>query len=250
MDLGIKDQVAIVTGGGAGIGAETCILLAEEGASVAVVDLNFEKAEEVAERVRSKGVKSMAMQIDVSQIDQTKEMVERTLAELGRVDILDCVAGVALPNLFVNSDKDAWEKEINVCLYGVMNCCKSVIEPMMAQTSGRIVNVASDAGKAGEKFMVSYSAAKAGIMGFTRSLAKEMGRHWIGVNAVCPGTTKGTGMTALINDELEKTMLKGYALRRLGQPEDSARMIAFLSSPAASWVTGQAISVNGGYFMG
>jgi len=250
MDLGIRDQVAIVTGGGAGIGAETVLLLAEDGANVAVVDLNLEKAEEVAELARSKGVKSMAMQIDVSQIDQTKEMVERTVAEMGRVDILDCVAGVALPNLFANSDKSAWETEINVCLYGVMNCCKSVIEPMMAQNSGRIVNVASDAGKAGEKFMVSYSAAKAGIMGFTRSLAKEMGRNWIGVNAVCPGTTKGTAMTALINDELEKTMLKGYALRRLGQPEDSARMIAFLSSPAASWITGQAISVNGGYFMG
>jgi NAD(P)-dependent dehydrogenase (short-subunit alcohol dehydrogenase family) len=250
MDLGLKDRVAIVTGGGAGIGAETCLTLADEGAHVAVVDVRLDPAEEVAERVRARGVRAVAMEVDVSSLEQTEEMVAKTLSEFGRIDILDNVAGVASPGLFQNSTPEQWQREIDVCLYGVMNGCKSVIVPMMEQKHGKIVNVASDAGKAGEKIMASYSAAKAGIMGFTRSLAKEMGRYWINVNVVCPGTTKGTGMTALLNEELEQKWVKSYALRRLGRPDDTARMIVFLSSEAADWITGQAISVNGGYFMG
>lgn len=250
MDLEIKDHVAIVTGGGAGIGAEVCRILAKEGACVAVVDLNLENAQKTADELKAAGAKSMALGVDVSDLSQTEEMVQNVLSEFGKIDIMDNVAGVAIPGFFQNSTKENWEKEINVCLYGVMNCCKSVIEPMMEQNSGKIVNVASDAGKAGEKIMVSYSAAKAGIMGFSRSLAKEMGRYWIRVNAVCPGTTKGTGMTALMNDELEQKWLKQYPLRRLGQPEDAANMIVILSSRIADWMTGQAVSVNGGYFMG
>lgn len=247
----MKDQVAIVTGGGAGIGAETCRMLADEGVHVAVADLNLETAEQIAEEVRSRGVNAIAIDTDVSDIEQTDAMVEKTISDLGRVDILNNVAGLALPNLFANTRPDTWEKEINVCLYGVMNTCRSVMVPMMEQNSGRIVNVASDAGKTGEKFMVSYSAAKAGILGFSKSLAKELGRNWVGVNCVCPGTTMGTGMTAMINDELAQTMVKKYALRRLGQPEDAAHMITYLSSTkAAGWITGQAMSVNGGYFMG
>jgi len=250
MDLGIKDHVAIVTGGGGGIGEETCLTLAREGAHVAVVDLNLENAQKAADKVKASGVRSMAIQVDVSQPDQAEKMVEKTLSEFGKIDILNNVAGVAMPRFFKDSDKELWEIEINACLYGVMNCCKSVINPMMEQNHGKIVNVSSDSGKAGEKIMVSYSAAKAGILGFTRSLAKEMGRYWINVNAVCPGTTKGTAMTALINEEVEQKWLKAYALRRLGNPQDTANMIAFLSSNAADWITGQAISVNGGYFMG
>jgi len=250
MDLGIKDHVAIVTGGGAGIGAQTCRTLAGEGVSVSVVDINLENAEKIAEEVRSSGGKAMALEVDISRLDQTEEMVKKTLSEFGRIDILNNVAGAILPGLFQNSTKEQWEKEINVCLYGVMNCCKSVVNIMAEQNSGKIVNVASDAGKAGEKTMVSYSAAKAGIMGFTRSLAKEMGRYWINVNAVCPGTTKNTGMTPMLDEETEKKWLKTYALRRFGDVRDTANMIVFLSSKAADWVTGQAISVNGGYFMG
>jgi len=250
MDLGIKGQVAIVTGGGAGIGGETCRMLAKEGVNLSVVDINSENAEKIAEEVRSYGVKAIAQTVDVSQLEQTEEMVNKTLSEFGRVDILNNVAGVAIPNFFQNSKKEQWDMEINACLYGVMNCCKAAINPMMEQKSGKIVNVASDAGKAGEKLMVSYSAAKAGIMGFTRSLAKEMGRYWININAVCPGTTKNTGMTALMDDALEQKWVKTYALRRLGNVQDTANMIVFLSSKAADWVTGQAISVNGGYFMG
>ena len=121
---------------------------------------------------------------------------------------------------------------------------------MMEQKHGKIVNVASDAGKAGEMFMVSYSAAKGGIISFTRSLAREMGMYGINVNGVCPGTTKHTGMTALLNEEIEKKWVKAYPLKRLGEPQDIATMIVFLSSRAADWITGQVISVNGGYFMG
>jgi NAD(P)-dependent dehydrogenase (short-subunit alcohol dehydrogenase family) len=250
MDLGIKDQVAIVTGGGGGIGAETCRILADEGAHVAVVDVRLDNAKEIADQVRSRGVRAAAMEIDITSPEQTQEMVARTISELGRVDILNNLAGLAFPGLFENSKPEQWEKEIHVCLLGVMNSSKAAIKPMMEQKHGKIVNVASDAGKAGEKLMVSYSAAKAGILGFTRSLAKEMGRHWINVNAVCPGTTIGTGMTEFLNEELQQRWVKSYALRRLGEPKDTARMVVFLSSNAAEWITGQAISVNGGYFMG
>lgn len=250
MDMGIKDKVAIVTGGGGGIGERTCITLAEEGANVAVVDIKLETAEKVAEKVAALGVKTMAMQIDVADSEQARQMVDKTVKEFGRVDILNNLAGMAVPQFFVNSKKEHWEMEVNSCLYGTMNCCQAVIKPMIEQNSGKIVNVASDAGKAGEKLMVSYSAAKAGIMGFTRSLAKEMGRHWININTVCPGTTMNTGMTALINEEMAKKWVKAYALRRLGHPRDAANMIVFLSSKAADWITGQAFSVNGGYYMG
>ena len=250
MDLGITDHVAIVTGGGAGIGARTCVALAREGANLVVVDLDIEKAQTIVEEVRTYGVRAIALEVDVSDLGQTQAMVEKTLSEFGKIDILNNLAGMARPGLFKDSKKESWELEIDACLYGVMNCCKSVIDPMMECKYGRIVNVASDAGKAGEKLMVSYSAAKAGIMGFTRSLAREMGRYWINVNAVCPGMTKGTGMTAMMNDELEKIFLKNYPLRRLGRPEDTTNAVAFLSSRAADWITGQAISVNGGFYMG
>ncbi len=250
MDLGINDNVAIVTGGGSGIGHRTCLTLAGEGVHMAVVDINLENAQKVAEEVRSFGVKAIALQVDVSRLDQTEEMVRKTLSELGRIDILNNVAGVCIPGFFVDSKKEQWDMEINACLYGTMNCCKSIINHMMEQQRGKIVNVSSDSGKAGEKIMVSYSAAKAGIMGFSRSLAKEMGRYWVNVNVVCPGTTKNTGMTALLSEELEQKWVKAYALRRLGDSQDSANMIVFLSSKLADWITGQAISVNGGYFMG
>jgi len=250
MELGIKDKVAIVTGGSGGIGKQTCLTLAAEGAHIAIADLDMEKVEKVAELVRSLGVKALALEVDVTRFEQAEHMVEKTLSEFRKIDILNNVAGVAVPQFFINSKKEHWEMEINACLYGTMNYCKAVINPMSEQNSGKIENVASDAGKGGEKLMVSYSAAKAGIIGFTKSLAKEMGRHWINVNAVCPGTTKNTGMTALMSEELEQKWVKSYALRRLGQPKDIANMIVFLSSNAADWITGQAISVNGGYFMG
>ena len=250
MDLGIKDQVVIVTGGGSGIGRQTCLTLAREGAHVAVVDINMVGAQKVAEEVRALGVRALPLEVDVRKSDQTEAMVQSTLSELGRIDALDNVAGLAMPGWFQNSTKENWDTEISVCLYGVMNCCKSVINPMMEQKRGKIVNIASDAGKAGEKLMVSYSAAKGGIISFTRSLAKEMGMYRINVNGVCPGTTKHTGMSALIDEELEKKWVKAYPLRRLGEPQDIANMIVFLSSGAADWITGQVISVNGGYFMG
>lgn len=251
MDLGMKDQVAIVTGGGSGIGEQVCLMLAGEGVNVTVADLNLEKAEGVAETLRAAGVKAIALGTDVSDFEQTGEMVAKTLEEFGRVDILNNVAGLALPNFFANTTPDIWHKEVDVCLFGVMNTCKSVIGTMMEQNSGRIVNVASDAGKAGEKLQVSYSAAKAGILGFSRSLAMEMGRNWIGVNCVCPSFTKGTGMTSMVPEEMEKTIVKNYVLRRLGEPQDTAYMVTFLSSAkAAGWMTGQAVSVNGGYYMG
>lgn len=251
MDLGMKDQVAVVTGGGSGIGEQVCLMLAGEGVNVAVADLNLENAEKVADALKANGVKAIALGTDVTDFDQTKEMVAKTIEGLGRLDILNNVAGLALPNFFANTTPDVWRKEVDVCLFGVMNTCRAAIEPMMEQNSGRIVNVASDAGKAGEKLQVSYSAAKAGILGFSRSLALEMGRNWIGVNCVCPSFTKGTGMTAMVPEEIEKNIVKNYALRRLGEPQDSAYMVTFLSSAkAAGWMTGQAISVNGGYYMG
>jgi 2-hydroxycyclohexanecarboxyl-CoA dehydrogenase len=149
---------------------------------------------------------------------------------------------------FADSAPEAWKPEIDVCLFGVLHCCRAVLPIMAEQNQGRIVNIASDAARVGEKQMAVYAAAKGGIVAFSKSIAKDHGRHWINVNVVCPGTTK-TPMVSFLTPELEAKWVKSYTLRRLGQPEDIADAIVFLLSDRASWITGQTISVNGGYSM-
>jgi NAD(P)-dependent dehydrogenase (short-subunit alcohol dehydrogenase family) len=253
VDLNLKDKVAVVTGGGRGIGAAIALTLAAEGANVAIADIDEANAEKVAAEVAGKGVKSIAVATDVTDPASVQAMVERVGSELGPIDVL--VNNAAKLPVFLtfieekNSGQtdDFWTKVIDVCYNGVVNCTAAVIEGMTERGYGKIVNMASDAGKVGEPRQAVYAGAKGAIIAFTKSIAKETGRYGINVNAVCPSMTKTEAVNAMLSEEFEKRVVKAYPMRRLGEPEDIANLAVFLASDRASWITGQAVSVNGGY---
>ncbi|MHA1362284.1 MAG: SDR family NAD(P)-dependent oxidoreductase [Candidatus Freyarchaeota archaeon] len=250
MDLGLNGKVALVTGAGRGIGRAIALTLAKEGANVVVNDLDEEEISSVVKEIESLGVKVLGAKADVTNYDEVSGMVENAEKEFGRVDILVNNAGVGAYGLFADMDRKSWDPDIKVNIYGVMNCCKAVIKGMIERRYGKIVSIASDAGRVGEPYFSVYSAAKAAVIGFSKALAKELGRYMINVNVVCPGTTKTPLVEPLIsNEEIVKRMLKAYAIRRLGEPQDIANAVAFLVSDAASWITGQTLSVSGGYTM-
>jgi NAD(P)-dependent dehydrogenase (short-subunit alcohol dehydrogenase family) len=250
MDLGIRNRVALVTGGGSGIGAEVAQSFAAEGARVVVGDLGVEAAERTAAAIRAAGGLARGARVDVTSADSTEAWVADAQKNEGAVDILVNSAGVWLPAPFAEQTPERAAKELAVCLHGVMNCARAAMKPMVAAKWGRIVSVASDAGRVGERNMATYSAAKGGVIAFSKSLAKEIGSAWVTVNVVCPGTTRTPMTQNFVGDpEQDKKMLRAYALRRFGEPSDIANAIVFLASERASWVTGQTLSVNGGYSM-
>ena len=247
----VRGKTAIVTGGGQGIGRAICLAFAREGADVAAVDINAESAAAVAREIEALGRRSLALTTDVCDLDQVTGMTQQVIAELGHVDILvNNAAVVGLVGRFWEMPLDYWHRSINACLYGTMNCSKAVLPHMIERGSGRIISIASDAGKTGEPGSAPYAAAKAGIMGFTRSLAKEVARYGITVNSVSPANTRTPSFNKLVTPELAAKMMKRYPLGRFGEPEDIANAVLFLASDAASWITGQVYSVNGGYFIG
>lgn len=253
MDLNLKGKTVIVTGGGRGIGAAIAAGLADEGANVAIADIDEETANKVAGEIAGKGVKSIAVATDVTDPASVAAMVERVESEFGPVDVL--VNNAAKLPVFLtfieekNSGQtdDFWTKVVDVCYHGVINCTAAVIEGMTERGYGKIVNMASDAGKVGEPRQAVYAGAKGAIIAFTKSIAKETGRYGINVNAVCPSMTKTEAVSAMLSEEFEKRVVKAYPMRRLGEPEDIANLVLFLASDRASWITGQAFSVNGGY---
>lgn len=253
MDLNLKGKTVIVTGGGRGIGAAIAAGLADEGANVAIADIDEATAGKIAAEVAGKGVKSIAVATDVTDPASVAAMVERVESEFGPVDVL--VNNAAKLPVFLtfieekNSGQtdDFWTKVVDVCYHGVINCTAAVIEGMTERGYGKIVNMASDAGKVGEPRQAVYAGAKGAIIAFTKSIAKETGRYGINVNAVCPSMTKTEAVSAMLSEEFEKRVVKAYPMRRLGEPEDIANLVLFLASDRASWITGQAVSVNGGY---
>ena len=253
MDLDLKGKSVIVTGGGRGIGAAIATGLADEGANVAIADIDEATAEKIAAEIAGKGVKSIAVATDVTDPESVAAMVERVESEFGPVDVL--VNNAAKLPVFLtfieekNSGQtdDFWTKVVDVCYHGVVNCTAAVIEGMTERGYGKIVNMASDAGKVGEPRQAVYAGAKGAIIAFTKSIAKETGRYGINVNAVCPSMTKTEAVSAMLSEEFEKRVVKAYPMRRLGEPEDIANLVLFLASDRASWITGQAVSVNGGY---
>ncbi len=249
MDLDLKEKVAIVTGGGRGIGREIALTLAHEGARVVVADVDESNSITVQKEIEEFGGEAVAHTTDVSSKESVKGMTAKAFEKYRKVDILINNAAVFGGKLFVDEEEDNWERVINVCLFGVLNCTKAVIDHMIERKYGKIVNIASDSGKVGEARMAVYAAAKAGIIGFTKSIALEMGRYGINANVVSPSMTLSSQLKAKIDEERMKKILRLYPLRRLGETGDIARMVTFLSSDAASWVTGQAISVNGGFCM-
>jgi 2-hydroxycyclohexanecarboxyl-CoA dehydrogenase len=249
MDLGLRDKVAVVTGAGSGIGQAIARSLASEGVRVAATDVQGDTAAATATAVQSQGGTALGLALDVTNYAQAQAMVQQVVEQLGRIDVLVNCAGAWRVNLFVDSEPADWAFEVNVCFMGVVNCTRAVLEPMIAQQRGKIVNIASDAGRVGEVRQAVYSGAKAAVIGFSKAVAKEVGRYNIHVNCVCPGFTKTPATSDRLTPEMEERIVKLYPLRKLGIPEDVAKVVTFLASDGASHVTGQTLSVSGGYSM-
>ncbi|MBI3767514.1 MAG: SDR family oxidoreductase [Deltaproteobacteria bacterium] len=247
MDLQLANQVVIITGGASGIGRTTAEYFRREGSRLVLGDAQAEALAAAVTELRAAGAEVVGETVDVRDYAACQRLVARAADTFGRVDVLVNSAGIGGPTMFFAETIPAdWQDLIAINLVGVMHCCRAVTDRMIAQHSGRIINLASEAGKGNEKRIVVYGATKGGVITLTRGLAVELGRHGITVNAVCPGVTR-TPMTSYITDEMEREWARMYPLGRLGRPEDIAPLITFLASPQASWITGQAISVSGGF---
>lgn len=243
----LKGKVAIVTGSGRGIGREIALLLAKEGANVVVTSRTQEEIEKVVKEIKALKVKALGVKIDVSNFKEVNQLVEKTIKELGRIDILINNAGIFESSPLFQMTEEQWNRMIGVDLKGVFNCARAVINQMIKQRYGKIVNISSIAGTSlGFSGSTHYSAAKAGIIGFTQALAMEVAQYGINVNSIAPGII-GTSMTitALGKKGLED-FAKQIPLGRTGKPEDIAKLLVFLVSDDASYITGQVITVDGG----
>ncbi|MCK4325313.1 3-oxoacyl-[acyl-carrier-protein] reductase [bacterium] len=241
----LEDKAAIVTGGAQGIGKAIALTLAKEGANIVIVDINLEMAEVTAKELKSLGRKTLVFEVDVSKADQVRGMVEKTLDSFQRIDILINNAGITRDALIVRMDESDWDKVIEINLKSTFNCCKAVVKGMMKERSGKIVNIASVIGLVGNVGQANYAASKAGIIGLTKSLAKELAPRGINVNAIAPGFIK-TEMTERLSQEVKTEMLKRIPLAKLGEVEDVAEAVLFLVSEQARYITGQVMNVDGG----
>ncbi|MEI3597087.1 MULTISPECIES: 3-oxoacyl-[acyl-carrier-protein] reductase [unclassified Oceanobacillus] len=245
----LKGKSVLVTGASRGIGRTIAIEFAKQGANVAVNYAGSEaKAKEVAEELKSYGVQSFPVQANVSDEDSVKAMVKEVINEFGSLDVLVNNAGVTRDNLLMRMKEEEFDDVINTNLKGVFLCTKAVTRQMMKQRAGRIVNVASIVGVSGNPGQANYVAAKAGVIGLTKTTAKELASRNILVNAVAPGFIS-TDMTDALNDEQKEAMLSMIPLDRFGEPEDVAKVVRFLASEDASYITGQTIHIDGGMVM-
>ena len=245
----LKEKVAIVTGASRGLGRATALALAAEGAKVVVNYAgNAAKAEEVVNEIRSLGGTGIAVQADVSLAGDVERLVANTLTEYGKVDILINNAGITRDTLVLRMKEEDWDSVLNTNLKGVFLLTKAVAKHMLKQRSGKIINLTSVIGLTGNAGQGNYAAAKAGVIGFTKSMAKEFGSRNITVNAVAPGFI-ATDMTENLSDEIRSKLTEEIPLKRLGAPADVARLITFLVSDEANYITGQTINVDGGMVM-
>ncbi|WP_134700340.1 3-oxoacyl-[acyl-carrier-protein] reductase [Ammoniphilus sp. YIM 78166] len=246
----VQDKVAVVTGASRGIGRSIALALAEAGADVVVNYSGSEQAaREVAAEVEKLGRKALVVQANVADQEQVAQLIQRTLDEFGRVDILVNNAGITRDNLLMRMKDDEWDAVIDTNLKGVYNCIKAVTRPMMKQRSGRIINISSVVAALGNAGQANYVAAKAGVIGLTKSVAREFASRGITVNAVAPGFIE-TDMTSKLSEEIQAGLMTQIPLQRLGKPEDIAHMVRFLASEQASYITGQTFHVDGGMYMG
>ena len=263
MELGLAGKTVIVTGGGSNIGRGISLAFARERVNLTIADIDEGQAQKTATSAEELGAKTLVVKTDVSNWDHVQAMVQKTLDTFGHIDVLVNNVGWTVERLFVEKPRAEWEREIQLNLWSAINCTRAVLDPMIAQKKGAVVSIGSDAGRMGEFREAVYAACKAGVMGLTKTLAREVGRHGIRLNVVCPGTTMPSdseeiGETSMWagsfgsgwnTPEMRERIAKAYPLRRIGRPDDVANAVVFLASDAASFITGQTLSVSGGYTM-
>ncbi|OVE79172.1 3-oxoacyl-[acyl-carrier-protein] reductase [bacterium I07] len=242
------NKAAVVTGGARGIGQSIVIALAESRFDVVISDVNLEGAEQVARQVRKMGVNALAVKTDVTNESDVVSLVKEIMAKFGRVDVLVNNAGITRDNLLMRMSEDDWDMVIRVNLKGAFLCTQKIIRPMMKQRSGKIINVASVVGVMGNPGQTNYAASKAGLIGFTKSVAKEVASRNIQVNAIAPGYIE-TDMTSHLSDEVKANFLLTIPANRPGQPGEVAEVVTFLASSASDYITGQVIHIDGGMVM-
>jgi len=264
MELNLAGKSVIVTGGASNIGRALSLAFAGERAHVTIADIDEAQAKKVAGEAQARGAASAAaVRTDVTQWDSVQALVKDVEARCGRVDVLVNNVGWTMDRLFVEKTREEWEREIQLNLWGMINCTRAVLDGMIARKAGAIVSMGSDAGRMGEFREAVYGACKAGVIALSKSLAREVGRHGIRLNVVCPGMTMPASdeeigqlsmWAADVNrqwrtDEMKARIAKVYPLRRVGTPEDVTGAVLFLASDRAGFVTGQTLSVSGGYTM-
>ncbi|GAA1395855.1 glucose 1-dehydrogenase [Pseudonocardia kongjuensis] len=244
----MDDRTVIVTGAGRGIGRAIAERLAAEGATVAVTDVDGDSAAATAAAI---GGRATGIEADVTDPESVRAMTARVLAAHGRIDVLVNNAGWDRVGPFVDSDPDDWDRIVRINLYGVLHTAHAVAPVMIEQGAGTVVNLASDAGRVGSSGEAVYSAAKGGVIAFTKTLAREVARHGINVNCVCPGPTDTALFASVVegDDRLRDALVRSIPFRRLAQPADLAATVAFFASPDAGYLTGQTVSVSGGLTM-
>lgn len=261
MELNLTGKFALVTGSASGIGRDIARGFAAEGATAIINDIDTAGVAETVDEIEKSGGRAIAAPADITDYAAVQKMTEQILGKTGGIDVLVNNAAVLSQHaLFLDTDPDACEREIRVILNGTMNCCRAVLPQMIERQSGKIVNIATDAARVGQEREVNYSAAKGGVIAFTKSIAKEMGRHNINVNVVSPGATNSPIRFKLQEDlkktlgeerwrEREEKVKRLYPLRRIGEMEDVTNTVLFMSSDCARQITGQVLSVNGGFAM-
>lgn len=244
----LAGRVALVTGAAQGIGKAVALLLARNGADIVISDINLEKAEEAANEIKSIGRKALAVKGDVANWNDVERMVEVILEKFAKIDILVNNAGITRDKLILRMTEEDWDAVLDVNLKGTFHCTKAVVRHMAKQRSGKIVNIASVVGEMGNAGQANYSASKAGVIGLTKTIAREFAQRGININAIAPGYIE-TPMTEVLPEKAKEELKKLIPMERLGKPEDVAEAVLFLVSEESNYITGQVLNVNGGIYM-
>lgn len=244
----LDGKVSIITGAGQGIGREIALALAREGSHIVLADINYKMAETTAKEVEALAIKALPYEVDVTNGDKVKEMADKVLDNFGKIDILINNAGIARDNLILRLKDEEWDEVLAINLKGAFNCIKAVGKVMLKAHQGRIVNISSIIGLIGNAGQANYAASKAGLIGLTKSAARELASRDINVNAVAPGYIL-TAMTEKLPAEVKEEMLKRIPLGKFGHPGEVAKAVLFLVSEGSNYITGQVITVDGGMVM-